>query len=69
MFHNPVEQCLFKTDIVTRLFAFDPLVAQDLLSILQQSRKAIELMDADPYEITLDKDFILHIQKIKNNTN
>jgi hypothetical protein len=42
----------------------ESIVAQDLLSILQQSRKASELMETGSYEIRLDKNFILHIQKL-----
>jgi len=39
-------------------------VAQDLLFILQQSQKANELMESGSYEISLDKKFVLHIQKL-----
>lgn len=38
-------------------------VAQDLLMILEQSRKASELMEKDTYEFTLDKQFVLRIVK------
>lgn len=41
------------------------LVAQDLLSVLQLSRKAAELTDADPYEISLDRQYVLHVNKIE----
>jgi hypothetical protein len=44
-------------------------VAQDLLYILQQSQKANELMGTAAYEISLDKKFILHIQKLEPVTN
>jgi hypothetical protein len=47
----------------------DSFVAQSLLHILQQSRKATELMDSASYEIRLDKNFILHIQKLENINN
>jgi hypothetical protein len=36
-------------------------VAQDLLGILQQSKKASELLDAFTYEFVMDKQFVLHI--------
>ena len=42
----------------------DSVVARDLLNVLQLSRKASELMDEDPYEIVLDKKFMLHINKM-----
>jgi hypothetical protein len=38
--------------------------AKELLEILQLSRKATELTEAAPYEITLDKQFVLHISKM-----
>ena len=41
------------------------VVAQDLLGILQLSRKASELIDEAPYEIALDKQFVLHVSKMK----
>jgi hypothetical protein len=40
------------------------VVAQDLLEVLQLSKKAIELIDEAPYEISMDKQFVLHINKI-----
>jgi hypothetical protein len=39
----------------------DSPVAQDLLGILQQSRKASELMGESTYEFMLDKQFVLHV--------
>ena len=42
----------------------DSVVAQDLLNVLQQSKKAIELTEIDTYQISLDKQFILHINKM-----
>ena len=42
----------------------DIVIAQDLLEILQLSRKATELSDGSPYEITLDKQFVLHVSKM-----
>jgi hypothetical protein len=42
-------------------------IAQDLLEILQLSKKATELSDVSPYEITMDKQFVLHVQKLELN--
>jgi hypothetical protein len=39
--------------------------AQSLLHILQQSRKGSELIESGAYEISLDKNFILHVQKLE----
>lgn len=39
-------------------------VAQDLLWILQQSRKALELVEASTYEFILDKNFMLNVTRI-----
>jgi hypothetical protein len=36
-------------------------IAKDLLLILQESRKAIELAQTSAYEFTLDKHFVLHV--------
>jgi hypothetical protein len=38
-------------------------IAQDLLGILEQSKKATELMDTSTYEFTLDKRFVLRVTK------
>jgi hypothetical protein len=38
-------------------------VAQDLLHMLLQSRKGIELMDSNTFEISLDRQLILHVSK------
>ena len=38
-------------------------IAQSLMSVLQQSRKATELMELETYEFVLDKQCILHIKK------
>jgi hypothetical protein len=38
-------------------------IAQDLLLVLQQSKKASELVDLATYEFKLDKHFVLHITK------
>jgi hypothetical protein len=40
-------------------------VAQDLLVILLQSRKASELIEADTYEFILDKRFVLHVTRVE----
>lgn len=39
-------------------------VAQDLLLILQQSRKALELLEASTFEFILDKYFMLNVTRI-----
>ncbi len=38
-------------------------MAQDLLSILEQSKKALELMETNTYEFTMDKQFVLRVTK------
>ena len=40
------------------------IVAQNLLEVLQQSKKATELIESAPYEFVMDKNFILHINKV-----
>jgi hypothetical protein len=40
------------------------MVAQDLLEILQQSPKAAALTAGATYEISLDKQFVLHVNKM-----
>lgn len=39
------------------------VVAQDLLNMLNNSRKASELLEARAYEFVLDKKFVLHISR------
>jgi hypothetical protein len=39
-------------------------VAHDLLFVLEESKKASELMQSSVYEFTLDKHFVLHISKV-----
>ena len=39
------------------------MMARDLLSILQKSKKGTELTNEAVYEFSLDKEFILHITK------
>jgi hypothetical protein len=41
----------------------DCLVAQDLWEILQLSPKASELISSSKFEFSLDKQFVLHVQK------
>ena len=38
-------------------------VAMDLLTVLQQSKTALQLMNERVYEFTLDKNFIFHINR------
>jgi hypothetical protein len=40
-------------------------VAQNLLQVLQQSKRATELMSESAYELSLDKSFILRVNKKK----
>jgi hypothetical protein len=48
----------------------DSVIAQELLEILQLSKKASELTDEAAYQFELDKQFILHITKLsETNTN
>jgi hypothetical protein len=46
----------------------DSAIAQDLLEILQLSKKASELVEESPYQIVLDKQFVLHISRITEPT-
>lgn len=39
--------------------------AQDLLHMLQLSRKGAELIEANAYEITMDKQFMLHVSQVE----
>jgi hypothetical protein len=38
--------------------------AQDLLYVLEMSRKATELMSTHQYEFTMDKHFVLHVSQL-----
>lgn len=38
-------------------------VALDLLQTLQQSRRAVELMEEATFELSMDKNFILHVNR------
>jgi hypothetical protein len=44
----------------------DSLVAQDLWEILQMSRKASELISESSFQFSLDRQFVLHIEKHLN---
>lgn len=39
-------------------------IAQDLLNVLQNSRKAVELADADRYEFAMDRKFVLKVTRM-----
>ena len=41
----------------------DSLIAQDLWEILQMSRKASELVSTSGYRFSMDRQFVLHVQK------
>lgn len=47
----------------------DSIIAKELLEILQISKKASELTDESPYQISLDKQFVLHISRMTAETN
>lgn len=38
-------------------------VARDLLAVLQQSKRATELMREATYELSLDKNFVFHVSR------
>jgi hypothetical protein len=38
-------------------------VAKNLLQVLQQSRRASELMSEAPYELSMDKHFVFHVNR------
>lgn len=38
-------------------------VATDLLQVLQQSKTAVQLMSEATYELSLDKQFVLHVNR------
>jgi hypothetical protein len=44
----------------------DSIIAQDLWEVLQLSPKASELISNAGYQFSMDKQFILHINKINN---
>jgi len=50
---------VFKGKAVTNIKK--SVVAKDLLTVLELSKKAAELMDSKTYEFKLDKQFMLHI--------
>ena len=41
-----------------------PVIAKELLSVLQYSKKATELMEGHKYEFKLDRNFLLHVTRI-----
>jgi hypothetical protein len=41
-----------------------PFIALELLTILETSKRAIELFDQSVYEFTLDRNFVLHISRV-----
>ena len=44
----------------------DSIVAQDLWEILQLSPKANELISTAAYQFSMDKQFILHVNRVNN---
>jgi hypothetical protein len=50
----------------TPQFSKLPLIAQELLSVLQYSKKATELMGESNYTIKLDRNFHLHVTRLAN---
>ncbi len=40
------------------------MVAQNLLNVLDGSKKASELLAEDQYEFSLDKQFVLHVSRV-----
>jgi len=40
------------------------VIAQELLEMLQLSRKGLEMTEESAYEITMDKEFVLHVSKM-----
>jgi hypothetical protein len=38
-------------------------VAKNLLQVLQQSKRATELLNEAPYELSMDKQFVLHVTR------
>lgn len=47
----------------------ESMIAQGLLEVLLLSEKAKELSDTAPYEITMDKQFVLHVSRVAHDTN
>lgn len=41
----------------------DSALAKDLLQVLQQSGRASELMNEATYELSMDKDFVFHVNR------
>ena len=42
------------------------MVAQNLMSVLDSSKKASELLQEDQYLFTMDKQFVLHVSKVED---
>jgi hypothetical protein len=42
-----------------------PAIAKDLLTVLQYSKKATELMENQSYEFKLDRNFLLHVTRLE----
>ena len=40
-------------------------IGRDLLDVLVNSKKAVELMNTDTYEFALDKQFVLHVKRLQ----
>ena len=38
-------------------------VAKNLLQVLQQSKRASELLNEAPYELSMDKQFVFHVTR------
>ncbi len=36
MLHDPIQKCFLKPNIVPRLFAFDPLMPEDFLTLSEE---------------------------------
>jgi hypothetical protein len=45
-----------------------PAIAKDLLTVLQYSKKATELMENQSYEFKLDRNFLLHVTRLEPTT-
>lgn len=43
-----------------------PIIAQELLSVLQFSKKATELLGENDYAFKLDRNFLLHVTRLTN---
>ena len=41
------------------------MVAQNLMNVLDSSKKASELLSEDKYEFSMDKQFVLHVSRVE----